>query len=70
VKTFWMIVAGVCIVVAAVFLLLGSMDAAFVVAVVGLIAWFLNHRMQMKSALAKQDAEEEKKEEENSDESD
>ena len=58
-KTLWLIVAGVCIVLAAVFLLRGDFNGAFVVAVIGLVAWFLNYRMQIRAALARQDAEEE-----------
>ena len=43
-----MILAGTCILVAAFFLLRRNLDAAFVVAVLGLVAWFLNYRAQMK----------------------
>ena len=50
-----MIAAGACIVVAAVFLFLGQFNAAFVVAVVGLVSWFLNYRAQVSQSL---DAEE------------
>lgn len=52
-----MIVAGACIVVAAGFLLRGDMDAAFVAAVIGMVAWFLNYRMQIKASLAREDFE-------------
>ncbi len=50
-----MILAGICIVTAAVFLLRGDFNAAFVVAVLGLVSWFLNYRTQVKESL---DAEE------------
>ena len=46
-KTFWLIIAVLCITVAAVFLLRGDFDTAFVVATIGTIAWFLNFRSQM-----------------------
>jgi len=46
-----MIVAGVCIVVAAFFLLRGNLNTAFVIAVLGLLAWFLNYRTQMKAVI-------------------
>lgn len=49
-----MIAAGACIVGAAVFLLLGQFNAAFVVAVVGLISWFLNYRAQVSHHLEEQ----------------
>lgn len=47
-----MIASGVCIVAAAVFLLLGNLNAAFVTAVLGLVAWFLNYRAQVQDSLA------------------
>ena len=47
-----MIAAGLCIVTAAVFLLRGDFNAAFVVAVLGLVSWFLNYRTQVKESLA------------------
>jgi hypothetical protein len=59
VKLFWLIVAGGCVAVAAVFLLQGDFDRAFVVAAAGMVAWFLNYRMQVKERLAAMDAAEE-----------
>ncbi len=50
-----MIVAGVCIVTAAVFLLRGDFNAAFVAAVIGLVSWFLNYRAQVRESLAAED---------------
>jgi hypothetical protein len=47
-----MILAGVCIMVAAFFLLRRNFDVAFVIAVLGLVAWFLNYRAQMKEIIA------------------
>ncbi|HYN23758.1 MAG TPA: hypothetical protein VES69_01795 [Pyrinomonadaceae bacterium] len=58
-KLFWLIVAGGCVAVAAVFLLWGDFDRAFVVAAVGMLAWFLNYRMQVKAALATKDSDQE-----------
>lgn len=58
-KLFWLIVAGSCVAVAAVFLLRGDFDRAFVVAAVGMVAWFLNYRMQVKERLARDSAQEE-----------
>ena len=54
-KLVWLISAGICIVVAAVFLLLGQFNAAFVVAVVGLVSWFLNYRAQVSRHLEGQE---------------
>lgn len=56
-KTFWMIVSGACILVAAGFFLLGQFDSAFVTAVIGMVAWFLNYRMQIKASLTSADSE-------------
>jgi hypothetical protein len=52
-----MIVSGACILVAAGFFLLGQLDSAFVTAVIGMVAWFLNYRMQIKASLASADSE-------------
>ncbi|MCM3906272.1 MAG: hypothetical protein ND866_31680 [Pyrinomonadaceae bacterium] len=58
-KLFWLIVAGGCVVVAAIFLLRGDFDRALVVAAVGMVAWFLNYRMQVKEKLAEMDSAQE-----------
>lgn len=58
-KLFWLIVAGGCVAVAAVFLLQGDFDRAFVVAAAGMVAWFLNYRMQIRDKLAAMDAAQE-----------
>jgi hypothetical protein len=50
-----MIVAGVCIVAAAVLLLRGDFNAAFVAAAIGLVSWFLNYRTQVRQSLAAED---------------
>lgn len=52
-----MIIAGVSILAAAFFLLRRDFDTAFVIAVAGAVAWFLNYRAQMKEITAKADAE-------------
>lgn len=49
--------AGTCIVIAAIFMWRRDFDTAFVIAVVGVVAWFLNYRIQMKSITAAADAE-------------
>ena len=68
-KLFWLMLAGTCVAVAGVFLLRGDFDKAFVVAAVGMVAWFLNYRMQVKEKLAAMDsAQEENIEVNNSDE--
>ena len=64
-KVFWMIVAGVCIAVAAFFMVRRDFNTAFVVAALGMIFWFLNYRAQMKEVIAAADAEDDKEEEPN-----
>ncbi len=59
-----MIIAGVCIVVAGFFLLRREFTTAFVIAVLGLVAWFLNYRAQMKEAIAAIDLEESRRQDE------
>ena len=56
-KLFWIILAGACILVAAFFLLRQDLDKAFVIAALGLVAWFLNYRAQMKEVIAAADLE-------------
>jgi hypothetical protein len=58
VKTFWMVLAGVAILVACVFLWRQDFDKAFVAAAIGMVAWFLNYRVQMKAVVAAADLEE------------
>ena len=53
-KLLWLIAAGTCIVIAAVLLLLGKFDAAFLVAVLGMVSWFLNYRAQISGQLEEQ----------------
>lgn len=53
-----MIVAAVAIVAAGVFLWRRDFDTAFVIAALGMVAWFLNYRAQMKEITAAADHEE------------
>ena len=53
-----MIVAAVAIVAAGVFLWRRDFDTAFVIAALGMVAWFLNYRAQMKDITAAADLEE------------
>jgi hypothetical protein len=59
VKTLWLIVAVTLAMAAAVFVWRGNFDAAFVAAVLGIVAWFLNYRVHAKAAIAPIDTEEE-----------
>lgn len=55
--------SGLCIVAAAVFLLRGNLDTAFVIAALGLVAWFLNYRIQMNAIINAANREQDNKEE-------
>lgn len=59
--------AGACIVIAAIFMWRRDFNTAFVIAVVGAVAWFLNYRIQMKSITAAADAERDREIEEQDD---
>ena len=48
-KNFWMVLSGAGILVAGIFLWRLELDRAFVAAALGLVAWFLNYRVQMKA---------------------
>ena len=56
-KVFWMILSGVCILAAAFFLLRGELNTAFVIATLGIVAWFFNYRIQMKAIVDAADRE-------------
>ena len=58
-----MIVSGICIVTAGFFLLRGELNTAFVVATLGIVAWFLNYRIQMKAITTAADLEQRNQEE-------
>jgi len=55
VKLFWMFLAGTAIVVAGFFLWRRDFDKAFVMAALGMVAWLLNYRAQMKEIVAAAD---------------
>jgi uncharacterized membrane protein YedE/YeeE len=61
-KIFWMILAGVCIITAAVFILRRDFNTAFVIAALGMVAWFLNYRAQMRQIVVAADLERDKEE--------
>jgi uncharacterized membrane protein YedE/YeeE len=69
-KTVWMVIAGLCIAVAAVFMFRGDFSAAFVVAAIGMIAWFLNYRSQMKDITETANSERDERFETDSDKDD
>jgi hypothetical protein len=56
-----MIVAGVAVVLAGFFLWRRNLDAAFVTAALGMVAWFLNYRAQLRDMVAAEELNEENK---------
>jgi hypothetical protein len=44
----WSLASAVCLIAAVPFLLTGLLNAAFVIATLGVVAWFLNVRSQLK----------------------
>jgi hypothetical protein len=44
----WLVVSGLCLLAAAVLLIVGFADGSFVVGVVGVLAWFVNLRAQIR----------------------
>ena len=45
----WMAVSIVCLIVAAIFLLREFRQVAFVIATLGVLAWFLSYRVRLRS---------------------
>ena len=45
----WMLLAALLLLVAAVFLWRGNLSAAFVIATLGAVAWFLSYRAQLRA---------------------
>ena len=48
----WTVVAGLCLLAAAVFLWRNNLSAAFVSATLGVVAWFLSYRAQVRARMA------------------
>jgi len=55
VRLFWTTITGICIVAALVLLARQRLDAAFVVGTLGVVAWFLSYRVQMKRIVSAND---------------
>ena len=50
----WTIASVVCLIAAGLFLQRRNFDAAFVLAVLGAVAWFLNYRTQIRKTVNEQ----------------
>ena len=62
-----MIAAGISIVAALALLSRRQLDAAFVVGTLGVVAWFLSYRVQMKRIIAANDIQQTRVEDSNED---
>ena len=51
----WMIVTVTCALIAVFFLIRRNTEAAFVLAAIGAVAWFLSYRSQVKSSIRKRE---------------
>lgn len=47
----WTLASAACLIVAGLFLYRKNFDVAFVLAVLGIVAWFLNYRSQIRPAV-------------------
>lgn len=63
-KTLWMILAGVGVVIAAVFVFRGDYEKAFVAAAAGAVCWFLNYRQQLRATLPSEEEDNQEDEDE------
>ena len=64
----WIIVSGILLVTAAVFLWRNNLSAAFVTAALGACAWFLSYRTQLRATLETEEDESDEEPYEQSDE--
>jgi len=64
----WIIVSGILLVTAAVFLWRNNLSAAFVTAALGACAWFLSYRAQLRATLETDEDESDEEPYEQSDE--
>ena len=62
-KTIWIILSAMGGVLAAIFVVRGDFEKAFVAATAGAVCWFLNYRVQLKERLAIRNDEDEENEE-------
>lgn len=56
-KTFWIVVSGLCGVTAIFFVVWNDYDKAFIAAALGAVAWFLNYRTRLRETLDRDETE-------------
>jgi hypothetical protein len=57
VKTFWIVVSGLCGVTAILLFVRNDYDKAFIAATLGVVAWFLNYRTRLRETFDKDETE-------------
>jgi hypothetical protein len=67
VRLFWITITGICIVAALLLLARQRLDAAFVVGTLGVVAWFLSYRVQMKRIIEANEIQQTRVEDSNED---
>jgi len=55
VKTFWIVVSGLCGVAAVFFVVRNDYEKMFIVATIGAVAWFLSYRVRLQAILKETD---------------
>jgi CHASE2 domain-containing sensor protein len=68
VKIFLISISAISIVLALLFMWWRDFNTAFIIAIVGIVAWFWNYRMDMKKIALAADAERERQAEQNEEE--
>lgn len=54
-KTFWIVVSGLCGVAAVFFVVRNDYEKMFIVATIGAVAWFLSYRVRLQAILKETD---------------
>ena len=54
-KTFWIVVSGLCGITAVVFIVGQDYDKAFIAAALGAVAWFLSYRVRLRETFPDRD---------------
>ena len=56
-KTFWIVVSGLCGVTAILFVVWNDYDKAFIAAALGAVSWFLNYRTRLREKFDKDETD-------------
>ena len=69
-KTFWIVVSGLCGIAAVVFIVKQDYDKAFIAAALGAVAWFLSYRVRLREKFRDRDLPDEDEDEQSDEEDD